>query len=116
MRGFIDLLFEFEGRYYIVDWKSNQLGPSMEDYGAAGLHTSMTGSFYFLQYHLYTVAVESFLRVRIPGFDYAKHFGGVFYIFLRGVDAADPERGIFRARPDEGLIRDLRDALTGRRS
>ena len=115
MRGFIDLIFEFDGRYYIVDWKSNRLGPSMEDYDGAGMHAVMTGSFYFLQYHLYTVAVEMFLRGRIPGFDYEKHFGGVFYIFLRGVDATNPERGIFQARPDAGLIRDLRQALTGRR-
>jgi len=114
MRGFIDLIFEFDGCYYIVDWKSNRLGPSMEDYDAAGLNAIMTGSFYFLQYHLYTVAVEMFLRGRIPGFDYEKHFGGVFYIFLRGVDATNPERGIFQARPDAGLIRDLRETLTGR--
>lgn len=114
MRGFIDLVFRFEGRFYIVDWKSNWLGNSPSDYDHAGLRASIQRHYYFLQYHLYTVAADLFLRGRIPGYDYEKHFGGVFYIFLRGVDPASPGRGIFQDRPGAPLIRDLRETLTGR--
>jgi len=107
MRGFIDLLFQFDGKYYLVDWKSNWLGAKPEDYSAQALRSTMLGSFYFLQYHLYTVAVDLFLSRRVPGYDYEKHFGGVFYIFLRGVDAGKPGQGVYCDRPGAGLIADL---------
>jgi exodeoxyribonuclease V beta subunit len=116
MRGFIDLLFQFEGRYYLVDWKSNWLGPRPADYSEQPLRAVMLHSFYFLQYHLYAVAADLFLTARAPGFDYARDFGGVFYMFLRGVDPTRPGNGIFHDRPDAGLIRDLRETLTGGRS
>jgi exodeoxyribonuclease V beta subunit len=115
MRGFIDLLFRFDGRFYIVDWKSNWMGNRPADYSPRNLSTSILRDFYFLQYHLYTVAADLFLSRRIPGYDYEKHFGGVFYIYLRGVDATRPEQGIFKDRPDAPLIRDLRETLTGGR-
>ncbi len=115
MRGFIDLLFQFDGRFYIVDWKSNWLGNRPADYDQPALRSSILRHFYFLQYHLYTVAADLFLGGRIPGYDYRKHFGGVFYIFLRGVDPAKPGRGVFHDCPDPRLIRDLRETLTGRR-
>lgn len=113
MRGFIDLLFSFEGKFYIVDWKSNWLGNQPADYDRTSLESSILRHYYFLQYHLYTVAADLFLRQRVPGYDYEKHFGGVFYIFLRGVDPATPGRGVFRDRPGASLIRGLRDMLTG---
>ena len=108
------LLFSSGGKFYIVDWKSNWLGNRPADYDGANLQSSIRRHYYFLQYHLYTVAADLFLRQRVPGYDYGKHFGGVFYIFLRGVDPAAPGRGVFRDRPGERLIRDLRDMLTGR--
>ncbi len=114
MRGFIDLLFQFDGRFYIVDWKSNWLGNRPADYDQPNLRSSILHHFYFLQYHLYTVAADLFLSRRIRGYDYKKHFGGVFYIFLRGVDPGKPGRGIYRDCPDASLIRDLRETLTGR--
>lgn len=114
MRGFIDLLFVFEGRFYIVDWKSNWLGNRADDYAPAALQATMLTHFYFLQYHLYTVAADLFLERQFPRHDYEALFGGVFYIFLRGVDPADPTRGIFRDRPAAALVRELRACLTGR--
>ena len=113
MRGFMDLLFQFEGRYYLVDWKSNWLGDHLIDYGDAGVRACMLQHSYFLQYHLYAVATDLFLSRRIPDYDYDKHFGGVFYIFLRGVDPKNADRGIFRDRPNVSLVHALRQTLIG---
>jgi exodeoxyribonuclease V beta subunit len=99
LKGFIDLVFEFDGRFYIVDWKSNSLGHRVEDYGPAALRREITEHGYDLQYHLYTVALDKYLRTRLANYDYEKHFGGVRYIFLRGVTPEQPELGIFRDRP-----------------
>jgi exodeoxyribonuclease V beta subunit len=111
MRGFIDLLFRFEGRYYIVDWKSNWLGNRPSDYDQAGIRACMLQHSYFLQYHLYTVAADLHLSRRAVGYDYEKQFGGVFYVFFRGLDPEKPDRAIFRARPHSALLRALRQLL-----
>ena len=78
MKGFIDLVFETEGRYYLVDYKSNWLGMSLEDYHAARLPAVITQAGYPLQYLLYTVAVHRYLRHRLAGYDYDRDFGGVY--------------------------------------
>jgi exodeoxyribonuclease V beta subunit len=59
---------------------------------------------YDLQYQLYTLALHRYLRHRIADYRYEEHFGGVIYLFLRGVDAADPQSGAYRTRPDTALI------------
>jgi len=112
MKGFIDMVFQFEGRFYLVDWKSNFLGNRVEDYGQAALSAVMEESYYILQFCIYTVALSQYLRLRLPDYNYTSHFGGVFYIFLRGVDPEKgPEYGVYRAKPPEeflsALIRDL---------
>jgi exodeoxyribonuclease V beta subunit len=112
MNGFIDLLFRFEDRYYLIDWKSNWLGSQPADYGPEGMHRSMLEHNYFLQYHLYTLAADLFLEKRLPGYDYQTHFGGVYYIFLRGIDPQNPSRGIFRDRPAEETVRNLRGLVS----
>jgi exodeoxyribonuclease V beta subunit len=112
MRGFMDLVFRFNGRFYLVDWKSNLLGDRPEDYRVEALANVMAERFYVLQYHIYTVALDQYLRPRLPGYDYDRHFGGVFYIFLRGVDPdLGPEHGIFRDRPARQLVEALRETL-----
>jgi exodeoxyribonuclease V beta subunit len=105
LKGFIDLVFEHEGRFFIVDWKSNRLGSDASAYGPPALHAAMARQHYGLQYHLYTVALHRYLRLRLGAdYDYARHFGGVFYLFLRGIDPADADRGIFRDRPSRERI------------
>lgn len=99
LKGFIDLIFEFDGRFYIVDWKSNLLGHQVEDYSPAAMQREITARGYDLQYHLYALALDKYLRARLTGYDYEKHFGGVRYIFLRGVTPEKPELGVFRDRP-----------------
>jgi exodeoxyribonuclease V beta subunit len=107
LRGFIDLVFEHDGRYHIIDWKSNHLGNTPEDYGADALAGEMADSLYHLQYLLYTVALHNYLKLRLPEYNYERHFGGVFYIFLRGVGGGGNGRGIFNARPPSAVIERL---------
>ena len=62
---------------------------------------------YDLQYQLYTLALHRFLRNRLPGYDYEEHVGGVFYLFLRGMQTEEPEHGVFYTRPDLHFIEQL---------
>ncbi|WP_035254069.1 exodeoxyribonuclease V subunit beta [Desulfatiglans anilini] len=108
MRGFIDLVFKRAGRYYLVDWKSNFLGARVEDYGPDRMLREMESSFYILQYHLYAVALNRYLALRLPGYRYEAHFGGVYYVFMRGVDPSRGGRyGVFRDKLSFELIEDL---------
>ncbi|GAM07773.1 recBCD enzyme subunit RecB [Geobacter sp. OR-1] len=107
LRGFIDLVFRVDGRYYLIDWKSNHLGNRWSDYAPGLLADAMDREFYTLQYHLYTVALHRFLSVRVPDYDYERHFGGVFYLFLRGIHKDFPGTGVFAARPSPGLVFEL---------
>jgi len=111
LRGFIDLVFRFGDRWYVVDYKSNHLGSTPHDYAPARLARVMDEHHYVLQYHLYTLAVHRHLRTRLPGYDYARDFGGILYLFLRGMDPDHPPGyGIFHDRPSPPLLDDL-DAL-----
>jgi exodeoxyribonuclease V beta subunit len=112
MKGYIDMVFHKNGRYYLVDWKSNLLGMRVEDYSRDAVSTVMNNNFYILQYHLYTLALCQYLRVRLPGFDCEKDFGGVFYIFIRGVDPdRGPDFGIYKDYPNPDLIQALSKTL-----
>ncbi|MBT3311669.1 MAG: exodeoxyribonuclease V subunit beta [Desulfobacterales bacterium] len=114
MKGFIDLVFKFGDKYYIVDWKSNYLGGCIKDYNVNAMMNTMLKEFYFLQYHIYCVALNLYLKKRIPEYSYDKNFGGVFYIFLRGIDPSkDINMGIYRDKPSQELIRSLCYELTG---
>ena len=114
MKGFMDMVFRFEDRYYLVDWKSNFLGTNVEDYGPESLARAMEENFYTLQYTLYTLALNQYLKLRAERYEYGRHFGGVFYVFLRGVDAEKgPEFGIYRAKPHRDLIEALTEELMG---
>jgi exodeoxyribonuclease V beta subunit len=108
LRGFIDLIFEKQGIFYLVDWKSNHLGSEVADYHKDLLVNPIVEELYFLQYHLYTVALDAYLRSHMPGYDYQLNFGGVIYVFLRGLDIqAGPEYGVFYDLPDPEFIKQL---------
>ena len=109
LRGFIDLFFKFNGRYYIIDWKSNWLGNRPADYDEARMRASMLEHNYYLQAHLYVLAADLFLQTRVETYAYERDFGGVFYIFLRGIDHQNAKLGIFRQRPSERSIAALRE-------
>ena len=105
MKGYIDMVFHDQDRFWLVDWKSNYLGSSVEDYDKNVLNNVMSRDFYILQYHLYVLALHQYLQLRIPEFSYERYFGGVFYIFIRGVDPdKGPEFGIYKDIPDKTLV------------
>ncbi|NPU83885.1 MAG: exodeoxyribonuclease V subunit beta [Syntrophaceae bacterium] len=100
LKGYMDLVFRAEGRFWLVDWKSNHLGGRVDDYGPERLAEAMEEDLYVLQYHLYVAALDRWLARRVPGYEYETHFGGVCYVFLRGVDPRKgPDYGLYRTRP-----------------
>jgi len=99
LNGIIDLFFEYDGKYYIIDWKTN----SLENYGNNDIIEEMYNNFYFLQYHLYTFAIDRHLRNNLTNYDYDKDFGGIFYIFVRGINNNETN-GIFFDKPDKQLV------------
>jgi exodeoxyribonuclease V beta subunit len=114
MKGFIDLIFQYDGSIYLVDWKSNFLGSSIENYHADALKAAMIDRMYILQYHIYVLALHQYLKLRLPGYDYGRHFGGVYYLFLRGVSPEwGLDYGIYRDRPSPELIEMLCARLIG---
>ncbi|MNE27533.1 RecBCD enzyme subunit RecB [compost metagenome] len=115
LKGFIDLVFRHDGRYYLLDYKSNWLGDSSEAYTQQAMAAAMQSHRYDLQYQLYTLALHRYLRHRIVDYAYEQHFGGVIYLFLRGIDANDPHSGIFTTRPDAALV-DKMDMLFAART
>lgn len=112
LKGYIDLVFRYADRYFVVDWKSNLLGDTFQDYHPLRLAEVMTADYYFLQYHLYTLALDQYLRSNCPGYTYGKDFGGVYYCFIRGMGSpTGSSTGVFFDRPAPELIQKLRHAL-----
>jgi exodeoxyribonuclease V beta subunit len=114
LTGFIDLTFVHNGKWYIVDYKSNHLGARMGDYQEENISATMMSHHYILQYHIYTVALHRYLRSRLPDYDYEEHFGGVYYLFIKGMkENLGPGNGIFRDRPPRALTESLSSIFEG---
>lgn len=107
LQGFIDLVVEHQGRFYVIDYKSNEL----DDYRPQTLVAAMRDHDYGLQALLYALAVHRYLKLRLPGYRYATHFGGVRYLFLRGMDGQTPGSGVFGFWPKEAWIDQLERVL-----
>jgi exodeoxyribonuclease V beta subunit len=104
MTGFIDLVFEYKGKFYILDWKTNHLGNSFELYSPNVLKDEMQHAKYDIQYVVYTYALNSYLKQRLGDeYSYDKHFGGVFYTFVRGMQAGTTN-GIFFDKVEKDII------------
>jgi exodeoxyribonuclease V beta subunit len=111
MTGVIDLVFEYQGRYYLADYKSNYLGSELQDYNPQRLRQAMLDRRYDLQSLLYALALHRLLRLRLPDYDYERHFGGSYYLFLRAMRPAEGNRyGIHFERPTNAEIEQF-DAL-----
>lgn len=112
LKGFIDLTFEFEGKYYLLDYKSNYLGDSLEDYSQENIELAMIEHRYDFQYQLYTLALHRLLKMRIKDYDYDTHIGGVYYTFLRGMQG-DSKYGVYFNKPSFALIDGLDKLFSG---
>jgi len=109
LTGFMDMVFRKAGRFFLLDWKTNWL----DAYDAEGVSRCMIESDYVRQYRLYLQALERWLR-RVHGreFDFQRDFGGVYYLFLRGMNGRDETSGVFFCRPKaEDLL--LESVLAG---
>jgi len=104
LKGFIDLIFEHNGQYFILDYKSNHLGENSDDYSDENMQQVMASHHYHLQYLLYSVALHRLLKQRLPNYDINTHLGGVYYVFLRGMPSG---KGIFYKKIDTEVILDL---------
>ena len=113
LKGFIDLIVEHEGRWYVIDYKSNWLGTDAQAYGPAAMRHSILDARYELQYALYLLALHRLLRSRLgDAYDYDTHVGGAVYLYLRGVDGQG--HGIHAERPPSAMIEALDALFEGR--
>ena len=106
LSGFVDLIFSYRDRYYIVDYKTNNLGPT-QAYQPEGLVKAMQVHNYGLQYWLYTLVVHRFLQNWLAGYHYEEHFGGVMYLFVRGMQPEKPGSGVYFDRPEATRLAEL---------
>ncbi len=130
LTGSIDLVFRDasgggEPRWFVADYKSNRIDPMgtgrcvPEGFTSASMTAEMARHDYFLQYHLYVVALHRYLRWRLPGYDYDQHMGGVYYLFFRGMVGPDTERdgevvrGCWFDRPSRTVVEAIDRALAG---
>jgi len=125
LSGSIDLVFtaDVQGvkRWFLADYKSNWLGDSQGaerrctrwHYRLESMQAAMEHAHYFLQYHLYVVALHRWLSWRLRGYDYDTHFGGCLYLFVRGMTGPDNEStGVFFDRPSRALVEGLSHLLS----
>lgn len=103
LTGFIDLICEYQGLFYVMDYKTNRL----PDYKPETLTHAMREHNYGLQYWLYTVVLHRYLQHRLPDYDYETHFGGVRYLFVRGMQPDEAMSGIYQNRPDLAKVEAL---------
>jgi len=105
MKGFIDLVFEIDGCFYLADYKSNWLGDELSDYSNDHLTQVMAHESYYLQYLFYTLALHRYLSLRLADYDYEQHVGGAFYLFVRGMHpTTGAECGVYWDKPSKQLI------------
>lgn len=107
LTGFIDLIFRYENKYYIIDWKSNHLGNSYSDYNESQISEAMNEHSYNLQYLLYTIALNRYLENNLQDYSYEDNFGGVLYLFVRGIDTYSNNNGIFYVKPEINFINEF---------
>lgn len=118
MHGYIDLVFEHRGRWYVADWKTNWLGPTPQHYAGDALQHAMRHHAYDLQYWVYTVALHRHLQQKLgAAYDYERHVGGVYYFFLRGMRPENGmNTGVFFDKPPRAQVEALDALLRGGRA
>ena len=104
LNGYIDVVARVGDRWYVLDYKSNWLGNDLAGYSPEAIKRAMAQHGYHLQYLLYLTALHRMLRLRLPDYDYDRHIGGAFYLFLRGMRPDAPGSGVYRDRPSRACI------------
>ena len=104
LNGYIDVVARAGERWYVLDYKSNWLGNDLGRYSPEAIQRAMAQHGYHLQYLLYLTALHRLLRIRLPDYDYDRHVGGAFYLFLRGMRPHAPGSGVYRDRPSRACI------------
>jgi len=116
LTGFADLIIEWDGRFHVLDYKTNWLGAHLHDYQSASLDAAMAAHHYPLQALLYTVALHRYLRQRLDGYTAEQHLGDSWYLFVRALvlqPDLQPSPGVWRQRWPAALIEALDDAFAG---
>jgi exodeoxyribonuclease V beta subunit len=115
LNGYVDLVFEHGDRYYVLDWKSNHLGTAAADYAGAPIARTMGERGYHLQQLIYAVALDRYLRRRIARYRHTTHFGGVLYLFVRGVRpdwcVGGAQTGVYFDCPSAATLASVAEAL-----
>jgi exodeoxyribonuclease V beta subunit len=112
LTGFADLIIEWDGRFHVLDYKTNWLGPHLDDYRGPALDAAMAEHHYPLQALIYTVALHRYLRQRMDGYTAERHLGDSRYLFVRAL-GLDAGLGVWRKQWPPGLIEALDDAFAG---
>lgn len=107
LQGFIDLIFYWNKKYYLLDYKTNWLGHNNTAYNQSHIESEMIKYRYDLQYQIYTLALHRFLKYRMKSYNYEKNFGGIYYIFIRGMNGISLNQGIYFCRPIWDFIKKL---------
>lgn len=123
LKGFIDLIFEHDGQFYIADYKSNYLGNSQADYGYDALEQNVLSHRYDVQLLLYVFALHRYLKSKLPNYDYDMHIGGAYYFYLRGMNGeslyiepldneSETTNGVFFHKPEREVIEQFEQLIT----
>ena len=112
LTGFADLIFEWQGRYHVLDYKTNWLGARLAHYRGASLDAAMAGHHYDLQALLYTVALHRYLRQRLPAYTPETQLGQTWYLFVRALGYG-AGLGVWRRQWPAALIDALDNAFAG---
>ncbi len=116
LTGFIDLVFkDDEGRFHVLDWKSNHMGYAVSDYAPALIEHKMAETHYYLQALIYLLALHRYLQQQLPNYNIEQHLGSAWYAFVRGVDkdqpSDEPTNGFYEFTPPAELIQALDQLL-----
>ncbi|ADV33669.1 exodeoxyribonuclease V, beta subunit [Candidatus Blochmanniella vafra str. BVAF] len=112
LQGFIDVVFYWNKKYYLLDYKTNWLGSNNFYYNYSSMQAAMIKYRYELQYQLYTIAIHRFLKHKIVSYNYEKDFGGIYYLFIRGMNGISHKNGIFFHRPSWDFIHKLNNLIS----
>ncbi|BBI01348.1 exodeoxyribonuclease V, beta subunit [Buchnera aphidicola (Nipponaphis monzeni)] len=107
LKGFIDVIFYWNKKYYIIDYKSNWIGKNNNCYTFQKIYKIIANNNYDLQYIIYSLSLHRHLKNKMNGYSFKKNFGGVFYLFIRAFNQKHKNNGIFFTLPSYTLIQTL---------